>query len=265
MTTQGYDPRKKLGELFTRLRESFGNVWRPRQHISVDEGAIPYKGCKGRVSFLCFNQNKPDKYHIKTFKVVDSSNMYCLDLNIYVGNNFAEKTSEFGPTHDRVMHFVCNYLSNSHIIFMDNFYSSPYLYYAVRMLNTGATGTCRPRKGFRPGYMKKKLPQKNDYCVVTYDDKLLSLRIHDRKVVTLMSSVYSSKDVTTGRKHWKTKEDNMKPQIMHKYNTYMGGVDVNDQLLQYYAYSRRTLKWWKKVAFRLLNLAMVNVYVIYKE
>ena len=129
---EGYDPRKKLGELFTRLRESFRHVWRPRQHISVDEGAIPYKG---RVSFLCFNPNKPDKYHIKTFKFVDSSNMYCLDLDIYVGNNFVEKTSEFGPTHDRGMHLVCNYLSNSHIIFMDNFYPSPYLYYALRMLN----------------------------------------------------------------------------------------------------------------------------------
>ena len=78
--------------------------------------------------------------------------------------------------------------------------------------------------------MKKKLPPKND-CVVTYDDKLLSLHIHDLKVVTLMSSVYSSKAVTTGRKHWKMKEDIMKPEIMHKYNTYMGGVDVNDQLL----------------------------------
>ena len=37
----------------------------------------------------------------------------------------------------------------------------------------------------------------------------------------------------------------MKPEIMHKYNT--GGVDINDQLLQYSAYSLRTLKWWKKV------------------
>ena len=43
---------------------------------------------------------------------------------------------------------------------MDNWYSSPYLYYNLRMLDTGATGTCRPRKGFPPNFMKKKLPSK---------------------------------------------------------------------------------------------------------
>ena len=52
---------------------------------------------------------------------------------------------------------------------------------------------------------------------------------------------------------------------MHQYNTYMGGVDTNDQLLKYSAYSRRCSKWWEKVAFRLLNVAMVNAYVLYKE
>lgn len=259
---EGYDPRKKLGELFTRLRESFATCWSPRQHLSVDEGSIPFKG---RVSFLCFNPNKPDKYHIKTFKVVDSSNNYCLDLDIYVGNNFVTQTSEFGSTHDRVMHLVRNYLSKSHIIFMDNFYSSPFLYYNLLNVNTGATGTCRPRKGFPAGYMKTKLPKKGDQKVVTYDDKILSLRIHDRKVVTLMSTVYSSNHVAIGKKHWKTKEEITKPELMHQYNKYMGGVDLNDQLLKYSAYSRRTLKWWNKAAFRILNVAMVNAYILYKE
>ena len=254
-------PGKNL-ELFTRLRESFGNLWSPRQHLSVDEGSIPFKGC---VSFLCFNPNKPAKYHIKTFKVVDSSNNYCLDVDIYVGNNFVTKTSEFGSTHDRLMHLVRNYLLKSHIIHMDNFYSSPFLYYNLLNVNTGATGTCRPHKGFPYGFMKTKLPNKGDQKVVTYDDKILSLRIHDRKVVTLMSTVYSTKSMPVGRKHWKTKEEITRPEIMHNYNKYMGGVDLNDQLLQYSAYSQRTLKWWKKVTFRVLNLAMVNAYILYKE
>ena len=45
----------------------------------------------------------------------------------------------------------------------------------------------------------------------------------------------------------------------------MGGVDCNDQLLKYSAFNRRTLKWWKKVFFRLLNVAMVNSYVLHCE
>ena len=49
------------------------------------------------------------------------------------------------------------------------------------------------------------------------------------------------------------------------YNKYMGGVDCNDQLLQYSAFSKRTIKWWKKVFFRLLNISIVNAYILYQE
>ena len=164
-TDPEYDPRKKIGFLFTSLCESFWKVWSPRQHLSIDEGSIPFKG---RVSFKCYNPSKPDKYHIKTFKVVDSSNNYCLELDLYVGNIYEEEVSAFGSTHDRVMKLLRNYLSMSFFIYMDNWYSSPYLYYNLRMLDTGATGTCRPRKGFPPNFMKKKLPSKNEYAVVTW-------------------------------------------------------------------------------------------------
>ena len=44
----------------------------------------------------------------------------------------------------------------------------------------------------------------------------------------------------------------------------MGGVDANDQLLQYSAFDGQNVKWWK-CAFRLLNLAMVNAYILYVE
>ena len=107
-TDPEYDPRKKIGFLFTSLCESFRKVWSPRQHLSIDEGSIPLKG---RVSFKCYNPSKPDKYHIKTFKVVDSSNNYCLELDLYVGNIY-EEVSAFGSTHDRVMKLLRNYFVN---------------------------------------------------------------------------------------------------------------------------------------------------------
>ena len=53
--------------------------------------------------------------------------------------------------------------------------------------------------------------------------------------------------------------------MMNFYNKFMGGVDCNEQLLQYIVFSMQTLKWWKKVGFRLLNLAMVNSFILYSE
>ena len=45
----------------------------------------------------------------------------------------------------------------------------------------------------------------------------------------------------------------------------MGGVDKSDQLLSYYTFHHRTVKWWKRAAFHLLNLACVNAYIVYTE
>ena len=42
----------------------------------------------------------------------------------------------------------------------------------------------------------------------------------------------------------------------------MGAFDSNDQLMQYSAFPRQTVKWWK-VFFHLLNLPMVNSFILY--
>ena len=100
---------------------------------------------------------------------------------------------------------------------------------------------------------------------MTYNDLIVSKRILDRKHVTLLSTVYSCKEIDSGRKHWKTKEAVTKQEIIHYCNKYMGGVDSNDQLMQYSAFSRQAVKWWEKVFFCLLNLAVVNSFILYCE
>ena len=49
------------------------------------------------------------------------------------------------------------------------------------------------------------------------------------------------------------------------YNHHMGGVDVADQYLCYYGIAKKTRKWWKHIAFRLLDMAIVNAYIIYRH
>ena len=55
----------------------------------------------------------------------------------------------------------------------------------------------------------------------------------------------------------------MKPSTIHEYNKYMGGVDKCDQYLSNYPKCRRSMKWWKKVFFWLLELCMINSMCIY--
>lgn len=57
----------------------------------------------------------------------------------------------------------------------------------------------------------------------------------------------------------------MKPAIVVDYKEAKGAVDLSDQMAAYQTPLRKTMKWYKKIAFDLiLNVAMVNALVLYK-
>lgn len=58
--------------------------------------------------------------------------------------------------------------------------------------------------------------------------------------------------------------EKMKPEMIQDYNLNMLGVDKLDQLMSYYSFLHKTVKWWRKVFFWLLEVAVINAYIIYK-
>ena len=45
----------------------------------------------------------------------------------------------------------------------------------------------------------------------------------------------------------------------------MGGVDLADQYLCYSSLGRKTMKWWRRVFWRLIDMAILNAYVFYRH
>lgn len=45
----------------------------------------------------------------------------------------------------------------------------------------------------------------------------------------------------------------------------MAGVDRTDQLTSYYSSPRKTIRWYKKIMFHLLDLTVLNSYILYKK
>ena len=54
----------------------------------------------------------------------------------------------------------------------------------------------------------------------------------------------------------------IKPQIVMDYKHHMGYVDKGDRMANSYSISRRTFKWTKKLFFHLLDLAILNSYIL---
>ena len=48
--------------------------------------------------------------------------------------------------------------------------------------------------------------KKGDSKIISYLTDISILKVFDRKAVTLMSTVYNSKNTDTGRKHFQTKD-----------------------------------------------------------
>ena len=55
-----------------------------------------------------------------------------------------------------------------------------------------------------------------------------------------------------------------KPAVVDCYSHFMNGVDIADQHAVYYSFIRKTVKWWKKIVFWLIEMSMVNSYILYK-
>ena len=45
----------------------------------------------------------------------------------------------------------------------------------------------------------------------------------------------------------------------------MAGIDKLDQLTTYYSFLHKSVNWWRKVFFWCMEVAVVNVYIIYKN
>ena len=55
----------------------------------------------------------------------------------------------------------------------------------------------------------------------------------------------------------------MKLKIVNEYNEYMLGVDRLDQRMSYYQFTTKSVKWWRKVFFWMMEVAVVNAYILY--
>ena len=66
---------------------------------------------------------------MKTFKLCDSSSGYCLKFNLYVGKTSEEVISKCRKTYDFVVRILDGYKKLGYIVFMDNFYAGPDLFY----------------------------------------------------------------------------------------------------------------------------------------
>nr|CAH7723798.1 unnamed protein product [Callosobruchus chinensis] len=242
------------------LQRKFMSVYIPGKNISVDESLI---GWKGRLSWKQYIPSKRKRFGIKLFMLCESSTGYIYNFIVYTGasTNYGPKYNDEPVASRIVLSLADSLLNKGHCLFLDNFYSSPDLAQKLAGQRTDCVGTMRiNRKGFPVEINTKKLEKEESIAMFT--KKQMIMKWKDKKDVIMISSIHDNKIVEIEKRGKIIK----KPEVVLSYNKDMGGVDLSDNFLHFYSLDRTHLKkYYKKIFFHLLNITILNTYILYKQ
>ena len=127
---------------------------------------------------------------------------------------------------------------------------------------TSSCGTTRSNRKNVPDALKVSA-QKFTTGQMDYRRKggVLCVRWKDKRDILMLSTKHNP-DMTEVRTRTGPKQ---KPSCNADYTKYMKGVDHSDQMISYAPLHRKSLKWWKKLAFHLLSLVMVQAHCLYNK
>ena len=92
----------------------------------------------------------------------------------------------------------------------------------------------------------------------------------DNNFVCTLSNSYPRHSDRTIKRRWKNQlqefvsMDVPLPSAIKQYNTFMGGVDISDQLINYHQILRQTKKCWKTLFYHILETPVTNAAVLNK-
>ena len=261
------DKLKKVRYVVDKVRNACKLYYQPSQQVAVDERMIK---SKARFGFKQYIKNKPVRFGVKVFALCDSQNSYCYNFEVYTGKDHGAQP-EVGLTRDVVVRLLSGFEHQGYEVYTDQFYTSPALLKDLSALGIDLTGTCQMNRRGIPCTLKDvKQWQKNaprgGMRYVRKDNQVV-IQWKDKRVVTVVSSRHRATDHLQVQR--RKKENNVlvefqvsKPTAVEEYNKYMGAVDVFDQHLAAFRVLRKVKKYWKSIFFDLIDVAVVNSYLL---
>jgi len=210
---------------------------------------------------VIFRQYIPKKkcFGIKIYKLCDESG-YTYDMSVYVGRESDSATDDVTAAHTTVRHLTCRVEGLGHKIFMDNFFSSPRLFDDLDRRKMNSCGTVRRNSKDMPrDFGRKQLQLKRGDVRVRTRGGLTALVWKDRREVYMLTNM----DPPPAEGNFCDNSNRpVKPHIVERYNRHMSCVDFSDCMGNSYSMSRRNFKWTTKLFFHLLDLTVLNSWIL---
>ena len=257
--------------MLNMMDRTFVQSYKTGRDLSFDKGCCPYKG---RVIFRCYNPKKPAKWHLKMFEVSDSRTGYVIAFDIYTGKNktrCALNADVLDPQLTQTTKVVLglmkkgNLLGRGTMFIWTTIIQVQIFFFEHHSKEVFSCGTCRKNRRNMPKAVTKAVFKKKGDCVFRRDGPLLALKwCEKKKDVFMLSTIHEASFVEMGKVD-RRRNKIEKPEAVYYYCSRMGGVDLSDQLLNYFTFLRKSTKWSRKLLIHLFNLVILNAYILNKH
>lgn len=270
-----HDRLFKIRPVIEHLKAKFSTI-PMEQRLSVDEQMCATKVAHFLKQYL---PNKPHKWGFKFYVLCDLSG-YAHTFELYSGQENTgrpEGEPDLGATGNVVIRLLRGVPRHqNHIIYFDNFYTSLPLVHHLAKQGIQSVGTVQQNRipnsklPDKKEFMKKSVPRGSHVeRTTTFDGIDMScVTWKDNKMVTLLSTYVGSTPVSSVTRYDKAKKEKVEiscPKIVQEYNKHMGGVDLMDSFLGRFHIAVRSKKWYLRIFFHLLDLTVINAWIIYKK
>lgn len=249
------DRLKKVRPLLRHFLQRMDSVYSPGRELAIDESIVAWRG---RLIFRQYIIGKRHKYGLKLYILAEPSGMV-INVIIYGGKN--DDLGGVGHTAKVVMKLMENRLDKGHSLYMDRYYNSISLSEQLLERGTYCTGTLKTNRKGNPASVVKAKLGKGD-VVFQHCNGISVGKWHDTRDVPFITTEYSHQVITYKDKYGKTKT---KPLAIKKYNTFMCGIDKQDQMLSYYSFERKTVRWDLKMGCHIFHMMILNAFLMYKQ
>ncbi|KAF8781800.1 PiggyBac transposable element-derived protein like [Argiope bruennichi] len=256
------DKLHKVRPLIEHLNKKIAEAFKPSSVLAIDESIISFKG---RSTIKEDMPLKPVKRGYKVWCLADSKTGYIQKFDIYTGK--AKDQIAMDTLGERVVLNLTGCLKDTgSVVAFDNFFTTVKLMKMLNQRNIYALGTVRTNQKGLPAIMRKKVKLKRGEFQFKCKEDIAAIKWMDNKPVTILTTVNSPSATTTVPR--KNKDGTITqvscPIAIATYNKIMGGVDHFDQLRERYEIGRRSRKWWHRILYFLIDLAIVNAFILWK-
>lgn len=242
------------------------------QRLSLDEMIIPFSGSCGIRQFC---PGKPNPVGLKAF-VLANPNGLVVDFHIYEGSTtYPELEGHDLYNCEKAVISLVDSLVPGHIIYFDRYFTTVRLAKQLASKGIGCTGTIQ--KNRIPAEARPLLSDDRELkrqgrgsvsCVVNDKDGIVITKWLDNKGVTMLSTVEGKEPIDVCRRWCKRTKQYVnveRPVAIRNYNKFMGGVDQADRMLAVCPNRYRTKKWTQRFFSHMLDLAVSNAWLEFKQ